>query len=70
VPPVPSDAGVALGAFLSHRGLTSPPLVFLVTWSANLLGAYRRLLRGAAVRTPLVRDREPPADCSRPGASR
>lgn len=39
VPPVPSDAAVALGAFLSHRGLTSPPLVFLVTWSANLLGA-------------------------------
>jgi membrane protein DedA with SNARE-associated domain/uncharacterized tellurite resistance protein B-like protein len=39
VPPVPSDAAVALGAFLSHRGLTSPPLVFLVTWTANLLGA-------------------------------
>jgi len=39
VPPVPSDAAVALGAFLSNRGLTSPPLVFLVTWTANLLGA-------------------------------
>jgi membrane protein DedA with SNARE-associated domain/uncharacterized tellurite resistance protein B-like protein len=39
VPPVPSDAAVALGAFLSHRGLTTPALVFLVTWTANLLGA-------------------------------
>jgi membrane protein DedA with SNARE-associated domain/uncharacterized tellurite resistance protein B-like protein len=39
VPPVPSDAAVALGAFLSHRGLTTPALVFLVTWTSNLLGA-------------------------------
>ena len=39
LPPVPSDAAVALGAFLSHRGLTTPFLVFLVTWTANLVGA-------------------------------
>jgi membrane protein DedA with SNARE-associated domain/uncharacterized tellurite resistance protein B-like protein len=39
LPPVPSDAAVALGAFLSHRHLTTPVLVFLVTWVANLLGA-------------------------------
>ena len=39
IPPVPSDAAVALGAFLSNRGLTTPLVVFLVTWSANLLGA-------------------------------
>jgi membrane protein DedA with SNARE-associated domain/uncharacterized tellurite resistance protein B-like protein len=39
LPPVPSDAAVALGAFLSHRGLTTPFLVFLVTWLANLVGA-------------------------------
>jgi membrane protein DedA with SNARE-associated domain/uncharacterized tellurite resistance protein B-like protein len=39
VPPVPSDAAVALGAFLSHRGVTTPVLVFLVTWISNLLGA-------------------------------
>jgi membrane protein DedA with SNARE-associated domain len=39
VPPVPSDAAVALGAFLSHRGLTTPAVVFLVTWTANLFGA-------------------------------
>jgi membrane protein DedA with SNARE-associated domain/uncharacterized tellurite resistance protein B-like protein len=39
VPPVPSDAAVALGAFMSHRGVTTPIAVFLVTWVANLLGA-------------------------------
>jgi membrane protein DedA with SNARE-associated domain/uncharacterized tellurite resistance protein B-like protein len=39
IPPVPSDAAVALGAFLSHRGVTRPLAVFLVTWIANLLGA-------------------------------
>jgi membrane protein DedA with SNARE-associated domain/uncharacterized tellurite resistance protein B-like protein len=39
VPPVPSDAAVALGAFLSHRGVTTPVLVFLFTWTSNLLGA-------------------------------
>jgi membrane protein DedA with SNARE-associated domain/uncharacterized tellurite resistance protein B-like protein len=39
VPPVPSDAAVALGAFLSHRGVTTPALVFLVTWTSNLAGA-------------------------------
>jgi membrane protein DedA with SNARE-associated domain/uncharacterized tellurite resistance protein B-like protein len=39
IPPVPSDAAVALGAFLSHRGVTRPLLVFLVTWTANMLGA-------------------------------
>lgn len=39
VPPVPSDTAVALGAFLSHRGVTTPAAVFLVTWVANLLGA-------------------------------
>ena len=39
LPPVPSDAAVALGAFLSHRHVTTPLAVFLVTWIANLLGA-------------------------------
>jgi len=39
LPPVPSDAAVALGAFLSHRHVTTPLAVFLVTWVANLLGA-------------------------------
>lgn len=39
VPPVPSDAAVALGAFLTNRGLTTPLGVFTVTWTANLVGA-------------------------------
>ncbi len=39
IPPVPSDAAVALGAFLSNRGLTTPLGVFSVTWLANLAGA-------------------------------
>jgi membrane protein DedA with SNARE-associated domain/uncharacterized tellurite resistance protein B-like protein len=39
VPPVPSDAAVALGALLSVRGVTTPLGVFLVTWVANLAGA-------------------------------
>jgi membrane protein DedA with SNARE-associated domain/uncharacterized tellurite resistance protein B-like protein len=39
LPPVPSDAAVALGAFLSHRGVTTPIAVFLVTWISNLVGA-------------------------------
>ena len=39
VPPVPSDAAVALGAFLSNRGVTTPLSVFVVTWLANLAGA-------------------------------
>jgi membrane protein DedA with SNARE-associated domain/uncharacterized tellurite resistance protein B-like protein len=39
IPPVPSDAAVALGAFLSIRGLTTPVGVFFVTWLANLAGA-------------------------------
>jgi membrane protein DedA with SNARE-associated domain/uncharacterized tellurite resistance protein B-like protein len=39
IPPVPSDAAVALGAFLTERGLTTPWGVFAVTWVANLAGA-------------------------------
>jgi membrane protein DedA with SNARE-associated domain/uncharacterized tellurite resistance protein B-like protein len=39
IPPVPSDAAVALGAFLSNRGVVTPVGVFLVTWLANLAGA-------------------------------
>ena len=39
IPPVPSDAAVALGAFLTNRGLTTPLGVFAVTWVANLVGA-------------------------------
>jgi membrane protein DedA with SNARE-associated domain/uncharacterized tellurite resistance protein B-like protein len=39
VPVVPADVAVALGAFLSQRGTTSPVPVFLVVWIANVGGA-------------------------------
>ena len=39
VPPVPADMAVALGAFLTHRGVTSVPGVFAVTFTSNVLGA-------------------------------
>jgi membrane protein DedA with SNARE-associated domain/uncharacterized tellurite resistance protein B-like protein len=38
-PPTPSDVAVALGAFLSHRGVTTPLLVFLVAWLSSAVGA-------------------------------
>ncbi len=38
-PPVPADAAALLGAFLSHRGVTSSPVVFLIVWLANVAGA-------------------------------
>ncbi len=38
-PPSPSDVAVALGAFLSHRGVTTPWLVFTVAWTASSIGA-------------------------------
>jgi membrane protein DedA with SNARE-associated domain len=34
-PPVPADVAVLLGAFLSHRGVTSAPLVGVLCWLAN-----------------------------------
>jgi membrane protein DedA with SNARE-associated domain len=35
-PPVPADVAVALGAFLSGRGVMNPWLVFFLTWTANV----------------------------------
>ena len=39
VPPVPADMAVALGAFLTHRGVTTVSGVFAVTFTSNVLGA-------------------------------
>ncbi len=36
---MPTDAAVALGAFLSHRGVTTPLGVFIVIWVCNMAGA-------------------------------
>lgn len=39
VPPLPADAAIALGAFISHGGTVSPIGVFLATWLPNVIGA-------------------------------
>lgn len=46
LPPVPADVAVLLGAFLSHEGVTTPPLVFLLVWVANTAGALAVYLLG------------------------
>lgn len=38
-PPFPADTAIALGAFLSHRGITEPTTVFVVTLVSNVAGA-------------------------------
>lgn len=35
-PPIPADTAVALGAFLAGRGIMNAPLVFALTWTANV----------------------------------
>ena len=45
-PPIPADTAVALGAFLSHRGVTTAPVVFAVTWAANVSAATGVYLAG------------------------
>src|SRR5688500_12423232 len=64
IPPVPADMAVALGAFLTHRGVTTLPAVFAVTFTANVLGAAgvyfaarrfgRRFFRSGAGGRPLA----------------
>lgn len=38
-PPFPADTAIAFGAFLSHRGVTDPWLVFAVTLVSNIASA-------------------------------
>jgi len=38
-PPVPADVAVVVGAFLSHRGLTSAPLIGALCWLANTVSS-------------------------------
>jgi membrane protein DedA with SNARE-associated domain/uncharacterized tellurite resistance protein B-like protein len=52
IPVVPADVAVALGAFLSHRGTTSPLWVFLVVWSANVGGAVAVYLLARRIGRP------------------
>ncbi len=53
-PPVPADVAVALGAFLSGRGVMNPWLVFALTWIANVssgAGVYALARRHGALVT-------------------
>ena len=38
-PPIPSDVIAVFGAFLSHRGVTTPRGVFLIAWGGSVSGA-------------------------------
>ena len=46
-PPVPADTAVVLGAFLAHRGVTLPWLVFGVTLAFNMTSAMAMYFVGA-----------------------
>jgi membrane protein DedA with SNARE-associated domain len=56
-PPVPADTAVVLGAFLAHRGVTLPWLVFGVTIGFNLAGAMGMYFLGARHAGMLFRSR-------------
>lgn len=56
-PPFPADTVIALGAFLSHRGVTDAWLVFLVTWVANMGAAMAMYFLGARHSTALFESR-------------
>lgn len=56
-PPFPADTAIALGAFLSHRGITDPTTVFLVTLGANIAGAMGMYWLAARHSATLFRSR-------------
>lgn len=56
-PPFPADTAVALGAFLSHRGVTEPWIVFAVTLVSNSAGAMGMYFLGARHAPALLRSR-------------
>lgn len=56
-PPFPADTGIAIGAFLSHRGITNPWLVLLVALGANGGGAMAIYFLAARHSAALFRSR-------------
>ena len=54
-PPVPADAAVALGAFLSTGGAVSAAWVFTVTWCANVSGAIAVYVAARTIGRPFFR---------------
>jgi membrane protein DedA with SNARE-associated domain len=57
IPPFPADTIIALGAFLSHRGITNPWIVFAVTLSANMAGAMAMYWMAARHAPALLRSK-------------
>lgn len=57
IPPFPADTVIALGAFLSHRGITNPWIVFAVTLTANMAGAMAMYYMAARHAPALLRSR-------------
>lgn len=56
-PPFPADVTVALGAFLAHKGVTTPAGVFAVTLIPNIAGAMGMYFLGARHAAALFRSR-------------
>jgi membrane protein DedA with SNARE-associated domain len=56
-PPFPADTAIALGAFLAHRGVTDPWLVFVVTFVSNMTGAMLMYALAARHAAALFRSR-------------
>jgi membrane protein DedA with SNARE-associated domain len=56
-PPIPADTAIALGAFLAHRGITSPGTVFAVTLVANVASAMAMYFLAARHAPALFRSR-------------
>ena len=56
-PPFPADTVIALGAFLSHRGITDPWIVFVVTLVSNMAGAMGMYYLAARHAPALFRSR-------------
>jgi len=56
-PPFPSDTAIALGAFLGHRGVTVPWIVFAVTLTCNMAGAMGMYFLAARHAPALFRSR-------------
>lgn len=56
-PPFPADTGIAIGAFLAHRGVTQPWIVLTVVLVANTGGAMAIYLLAARHSSRLLRSR-------------
>lgn len=56
-PPFPADASVAIGAFLAHKGVTTPWGVFVVTLVPNVAGAMGMYFLAARHAPALFRSR-------------